>query len=490
MKKKAVVIGSGFGGLSVSALLAKQGYQVTVLEKHDQVGGRARLLKSGDFSFDMGPSWYLMPDIFEQYFSHFDKKPEEYYGLTRLDPSYRVVYKDGDTTDVPAELEKVYELFDSIEEGGAEKLKEYLKVSKYQYDVSVEEFLYKRYKSIFDFFNARLVFEGMKLKVFKSVDAFVSKYFKSNEARNLLQYNMVFLGADPRTAPAIYALMTYVDLVLGVWYPDGGLNGVARGMQKLAEEQGVRFIFNSDVSKIEVENGNARSVRVGEKVYEADLIVSNADYHHTETKLLEREWQTYPQKYWEKRTMAPSGFIMYLGVSKKLKKLEHHTLVLHKDMNSHFDDVFKDKKWPDDPSYYICMPSKYDSSVAPEGMENIFILVPVASELEDGDAFREKYADQIIADLERVAGESIADHLEVKKIYSQRDFATDYHALKGSALGLSHTLMQTAFFRPDIQSKKVSNLYYTGQYTHPGIGVPMTIIASEIVAAEIKKEHA
>jgi phytoene desaturase len=490
MKKKVVIIGSGFGGLSAAALLAKEGYDVTVLEKHDQVGGRARIFKAGGFSFDMGPSWYLMPDIFETFFAHFNKKPEDYYGLTRLDPSYKVIYKDGAEMNVPADLEEVYALFESLEEGGAEKIKEYLKISEYQYAVSVNEFLYKRYKSIFDFFNARLVLEGTKLKVFQSVDAFVSRFFKSPEAKNLLQYNMVFLGADPRRAPAIYALMTYVDLVLGVWYPEGGLNGVARGMEQLAREHGVSFEFNADVEAIEVENGVATGVRVGDTLHKADIVISNADYHHTETQLLDDQFQTYPEKYWKKRVLAPSGFILYLGLDKKLPHLEHHTLILHKDMNPHFDAVFKEKKWPEDPSYYICMPSKHDSSVAPEGKENLFILVPVASELQDDEVFREKYATEIIKDLEKITGEEIEKHLEVRRIYSQKDFASDYYALKGTALGLSHTLFQTALFRPDIQSKKVSNLYYTGQYTHPGIGVPMTVIASEILVKEIQKNNA
>lgn len=490
MKKKVVIIGSGFGGLSAAALLAKDGFEVTVLEKHDQVGGKARLFEVGGFSFDMGPSWYLMPEIFEGFFERFNKKPTDYYDLKRLDPGYRMHYKDGTIVDIPADVEKVHELFGELEEGGKEQLREYLKVTKYQYDVAVEEFLYKRYTSIFDFFNGKMVFEGAKLKVFQNVQKFISSYFKEDVAQNILKYNMVFIGADPRKAPAIYALMSYVDLVLGVWYPQGGLNGVARGMQRLAEEQGVRFIFNADVEKIITKDGVAIGVEANGKKYEADVVVSNADYHHTETKLLDRKDQSYPEEYWDKKVMAPTGFILYLGVGKKIKNLEHHTVVLHKDMNQSFDEVFVDPKWPDDPSYYVCAPSKNDPAAAPEGKENLFVLVPVATDLEDPDDFREAFADKVIADIEKITGESFAEDIEVRKIYSRKDFAKDYYALKGSALGLSHTLFQTALFRPDMQSRKIPNLYYTGQFTHPGIGVPMVIISSEIIAEEIKNTHA
>lgn len=488
-KKKIVIIGAGFGGLSVAALLAKEGFDVHVFEKNEQAGGRASTYQEKGFTFDMGPSWYLMPDVFERFFKQFNKTPSDFYSLKRLDPAYRIFYGPNDYIDTSKDLAKNIELFERLEKGAGEKLKEYLKQAEYQYRVSIQDFLYRDYTSIRDFFNWRMMIEGRKLHVFEKLDRFTKRFFKNEKVRKILQYNMVFLGGSPKNTPAIYSLMAHVDFNLGVWYPDGGIASVVKGLVRLAENEGVQFHYTSPVEQIVVKNGKAEGVKIGTDLIEADIVIANADYHFVETKLLKPEYQTYTEAYWAKRTIAPSGFVLYLGVNKKIKGLTHHNLMFDHDWVRHFDDIFENPAWPENPSYYVCCPSKTDASVAPAGKENVFVLVPVASALADPDTLREAYAHKIITHLETVLGETIGDSLEVKTIFSHRDFSSRYHAYKGTALGLSHTLLQTALFRPKHRSKKVSNLFYTGQYTHPGIGMPMCLISSQLVADYISKEY-
>jgi phytoene desaturase len=489
MNKKVVVIGSGFGGLSVAAFLARDGYEVKVVEKNEQSGGRASVYKENGFIFDMGPSWYLMPDVFENFFEQFGKRSEDYYNLKRLDPAYRIFYERNDFVDLSADLEKNKQNFEKLEAGAGEKLTKYLAQSEYQYNVSMRDFLYRDYDSVWQFFNRRMLVEGSKLHVFESLDKYTKRYFKSEKLRKILEYSMVFLGGAPKNTPAIYSLMSHIDFNLGVWYPDGGIGKVVEAMENLCKALGVEFVFNSPVTKIITEKGEAVGVEVkGEKI-NADLVVANADYHFVETELLKAEDQTYKESYWQKRTIAPSAYVLFLGVNKKLSGLTHHNLFFDNDWMRHFDAIFEKPEWPEFPSYYVSCPSKTDSSVAPENCENLFVLVPVASGLEDTEEVRKDYAQKIITDLEEKFGESITQNLTVKKIFSQRDFASRYNAYKGTALGLSHTLRQTAIFRPRHQSKKVANLFYTGQYTHPGIGMPMCLISSQIVASDIKKKY-
>jgi phytoene desaturase len=488
-KKKVIIIGAGFGGLSAAALLAKKGFQVQVYEKNEQAGGRASVFQDKGFVFDMGPSWYLMPDVFEHFFKLFDKQSRDFYSLTRLDPAYRIFYGANDYIDTYKDLEKNIALFESLEQGAGKKLIAYLQQAQYQYDVSIKDFLYRDYHSIIDFFNWRMMMEGRKLHVFEKLDQFTKRFFKQEKVRKILEYSMVFLGGAPKNTPAIYSLMAHVDFNLGVWYPDGGFGKVVEGLVRLAEDQGVQFHYNSAVEEIVVHNGVAVGVKISGEFIEADIVLANADYHFVETQLLKPEYQTYKAPYWAKRTIAPSGFILYLGVNKKIKGLTHHNLIFDHDWVRHFDNIFEQPAWPEHPSYYVCCPSKTDSTVAPVGKENLFILVPVAAGLNDSDVLRESYTHKIIEHLESMVGETIADSLEVKKVFSQRDFISRYHAYKGTALGMSHTMRQTALFRPKHQSKKVSNLFYTGQYTHPGIGVPMCLISSEIVAEQISNMY-
>lgn len=487
---EVVIVGSGFSGLATAALLAKDDFQVTVLEKNEQPGGRASVWKEGGFIFDMGPSWYLMPDVFDRFFAEFDKKPEDLMELVRLDPSYRVFYGPGDSLDISADLDKNLALFNKMEDDGAEKMNKYLESAKHQYDVAMNEFIYKDYKHLTDFFNRKLVMEGAKLHVFDKLDHYAQRFFGNPRIRKILEYNIVFLGGTPYNTPALYALMSHVDFNLGVWYPQGGMGKLVGAIHKLGEEHGVNFVFNEEVQNIEVDGKSAKKVNTESNSYEADVFIVNADYAYAETQLLDKKHQTYPEKYWKGKSIAPSALLFFLGVDKKINNLCHHNLYFHPKWEDHFETIFKTYVWPNEPSYYVCSPSKTDPSVAPEGSENIFILVPVAPGLEDNQEIREKFYNQILTHLEGLVGENIRDSVVVKRTFAHNDFSERYNAHRGTALGFAHTLRQTAIFRPRHKSKKVKNLYYTGQYTHPGIGVPMVIISSQILSKEIGVNHA
>jgi len=485
--KKIIIVGSGFGGLSAAALLAKDGNDVTLFEKNDHPGGRASVWKKDGFTFDMGPSWYLMPDVFEKFFADFGKKPEDYMELVRLDPSYRVFFDKDDYVDISADLEKNLDLFEKLEPGAKEKMKEYLEVSKYEYDVAMRDFIYKDYKHLTDFFKLKIIIEGIKLHMFEKLDSFAHRYFKSEKIRKILEYTIVFLGGSPYDSPALYSLMSHVDFNMGVYFPKGGMAKLADSMYKLAKEQGVKFKFNEPVEKINVENDVAKSVKTNKKTYNADLVVVNADYPWAEKNLLDKKYRSYSDKYWYKRKIAPSAYLLFLGLDKQIKKFEHHNLYFHPNWVEHFDDIFKDPKWPENFSYYVSCISKTDPKAAPKGSENVFVLIPVAPGLKDDEKTREKYYNLTIEHMEKLAGENLRDHVVVKRIFAHSDFSDRYNAFKGTALGLAHTLRQTAIFRAKQKSKKVGNLYYTGHYNHPGIGVPMVIICSQILRDTLKE---
>jgi 1-hydroxy-2-isopentenylcarotenoid 3,4-desaturase len=489
MGKKALIIGAGFGGLSAAALLSKDGYDVSVIDRIEQPGGRASILNSEGFSFDMGPSWYLMPDVFERFFSEFQKKPGDYLELRRLDPSYRIYFGKEDCVDISSDMDKNAKLFGELEEDGEKKFRKYLERSEYQYNVAMKDFVYKRYTRITDFMDRRMMSEGIKLNVFSSYDRHVSRYFKNDRAKKILEYNIVFLGGTPYNTPALYSIMSHVDFNLGVWYPVGGMNAVARAMEKVAREQGAKFQYNNAAKEIIIENGNAKGAMTDNGLIESDIVLVNADMAHAEMDLVDDRHRTYSKKYWESRVMAPSALIIYLGVRRKVKGLLHHNLFLDNDWMKHFDSIFKNPGWPKDPSYYVCVPSKSDEQVAPKGMENIFILVPVAAGIEDSEQIREEYSKRIIRHLCDITGDDFENDIVYKKTFAHNDFKERYNSYKGSALGLAHTLRQSAVFRPDCKSKRAGSLYYTGQYVHPGIGVPMTLIASEIVRKVIRNEH-
>ncbi len=484
MNKKVVVIGGGIGGLGTAGLFAKKGYAVTLLEKNATLGGRANIFEANGFKFDMGPSWYLAPDLFEHFFKLMGERVSDHLELVRLEPSYRIFFhNDPEPLDIKSNIVLDAATFDAIEPGSGEKLRAYLKQSEYQYDVATQHFMYKNYDTIFDFFNRRVMTEGQKLSVFSKMHSFVSRFFKSRKLQQVMEYTMVFLGTSPYEAPALYNLMSHMDFNQGVFYPQGGFYELIKALACVAEKNGAILRTDSPVSQIVVENGVVKGVRlVGGELVEADIVISNADMQHTETRLLDEKWRNYPQRYWDKRVMAPSAFIIYLGLREKLPSLTHHNLLFSEDWRKNFDDIYKDPCLPNEPSLYVCAPSVTDPSVAPAGKENLFILVPIASGLELTDQEKWIYRDKVLALIEREMGLSgLREKIEFSRIYTVENFADDYNAFKGSALGLAHTLWQTAIFRPSNCSKKVKGLFYVGAGVNPGIGTQICLISAELV---------
>jgi len=490
MKSHALIIGAGYAGLSSALLLLQQGWQVTLLEKNEAPGGRARLWKDRGYSFDMGPSWYLMPEVFERFFASIGSSVAENYRLTKLETHYQVYFEGQKPVTITEDLEKTKALFESFEVGGGARLQKYMDEAQYKYDTAVGEFLYREYRTAFDFLNKKILTKGLSLGIFQNLDKFVRRFFTDTRARQILEYAMVFLGTSPNEAPALYSIMSHVDLKLGVFFPEGGMNGVAQAMARLVAQRGGRILCDHEVQGLEVAGGRVTQVRTNRGAFTADLVLNSADYAWSETTLLEPRWQTYRRPYWEKRTFAPSMFLVFLGVNRPLPGLEHHNLYFSADWDRHFDTIFKAPAWPENPCFYLSAITKTDPAMAPEGSENLFLLVPVAPGLEDTDEVRQRYLNLVLDHVQKVTGENLREGVETLRVFGPRDFTADYHAWGGTALGLAHTLFQTAVFRPGHRSKKVSNLWYTGQYTHPGVGVPMTLIASDVVVREILKDAA
>ena len=488
MATTAIVIGSGFSGLSVSASLAQKGFQVTVLEKHATPGGRARQMHESGYTFDMGPSWYWMPDVFEKYFESFGKKVSDFYHLHKLDPSYFVYWGKDDYTAIPSGEKAVIELFERMDPGSGVRLKQFLKEAKYKYEVGINKLVYKPGRSLSEFADLELLAGVLKLDVFKSISKHVRKVTQNKRLIQLMEFPVLFLGALPGNTPALYSLMNYADMSLGTWFPQGGMFEIVKAMYAVAEEQGVKFIFNADVQEFLFEKNVVKSVRVGEKIYTADVIVSSADYHFTETKLLPEKFQTYSAKYWDSRVMAPSSLIYYVGLNKELDNLAHHNLFFDESLDFHAEEIYTNPKWPTAPLFYVSLTTKTDKSGAPKGHENMFILIPVAAGLVDSDEIRKKYFDMVIDRMEQLTGQTIKSNIEFYKSFAYKDFVGEYNSFKGNAYGLANTLMQTAILKPSCKSKKVSNLYYTGQLTVPGPGVPPALISGKVVAKEIAND--
>ncbi|TRX57551.1 phytoene desaturase [Fulvivirga sp. M361] len=488
MTKKIAVIGSGFAGLAAACCLADAGCDVELFEKNSTPGGRARQFSSKGFTFDMGPSWYWMPDVFERFFNKFSKSTADFYQLERLDPSYKIFFSDDLPVDIPASVEKLGEWFDSLEPGSSRQLKAFLDEAAYKYEVGINELVYKPGQSLIEFADLKLIKGVFKLHIFQSMSKYIRKYFKHPKLIQLLEFPVLFLGAMPSKTPALYSLMNYADISLGTWYPMGGMHEIVKAMHQLAISLGVTFHFDTPVEEIHMNAVKAKGLKVKGEIKTFDFIVGGADYHHIEQHLLPEKFRTYDDKYWDTRAMAPSSLIFYLGIDKKLENLSHHNLYFDESFEVHAKEIYEDPKWPSKPLFYVCCTSKTDPTAAPEGMENVFILIPTAPDLSDDESTREKYFEMVMDRMERLTHQKIKDHIIFKKSYAHNDFISDYNAFKGNAYGLANTLKQTALLKPSMKSKKVKNLYYTGQLTVPGPGVPPSLISGQVVAEEILKQ--
>lgn len=482
--KKIAIIGSGFSGLSSACYLAKQGFDVTVYEKHKVVGGRSRSYESDGFVFDMGPSWYWMPDVFEAFFADFGKKVADYYDLVRLSPGYRVFFSD-DHFDIPANLEELYNLFERYETGSSKNLEKFLKEAEYKYDVGIHDLVHKPGINISELIDMRLIKGVFKLDVFKSMSSHIRKLFKNEKLIQLLEFPVLFLGALPQNTPALYSLMNYADLVLGTWYPMGGMQKIAEGMFTLAKELGVKFETGVDIQKINVENSLAKTLTATHNYNSFEALISSADYNFTEQKLLDKPYRRYTESYWEKRKMAPSCLIYYIGVKGKINNLLHHNLFFDEDFAKHSNEIYTNPAWPQKPLFYVCCPSKTDPTVAPKNHENLFILIPVAPGLIDNEEIRQRYFKIVNERIKIKTGFDVSENSVHFKSYAPSNFISDYNAFKGNAYGLANTLLQTAHLKPGIRSKKVKNLFYTGQLTVPGPGVPPALISGKLAAEQV-----
>ena len=482
--KKALVIGSGFSGLSSAAFLSKNGFEVTLVEKNKTVGGRARIFHEKGYSFDMGPSWYWMPEIFENFFNEFNLKIEDLYDLKQLDPGFKMVFKDKEIN-LPSSWNEICHLFDKYEENGADKLNKFMDDAQQKYSIGLD-FLYNSPGvSIRELFNPQILKNINKLQLLTSYRNHIKKYFSNEYLINILEFPVLFLGTSAKHTPALYSLMAYSGIKQGTFYPIGGFNAVIKSMEKLCIDLGVNIVTGSEVKKINIKNKKVVSVSTENEEIETDYLIASADYAHVENQLLEKKYRNYSTEYWNKKNFSPSSLLFYLGVSKKLNKLDHHTLFFDEDIEQHSNDIYEKPIWPKKPLFYACCPAKTDPKVAPKDKENLFILVPIAAGLNDTEEIREEYFKIVMKRLEKYCGEKITEHIEYKKSYCVNDFITDYNAFKGNAYGLANTLMQTANLKPKIINKQLENMYYTGQLTVPGPGVPPSIISGQLVAEQI-----
>ncbi|NTU73512.1 phytoene desaturase [Candidatus Roizmanbacteria bacterium] len=484
--KSVLIIGAGIGSLSAACYLAKAGCKVTILEKNSWPGGRIQTLKKDGFTFDMGPSWYWMPDVFEQFFATFGHTPHDYYTLTRLDPSYRIFFTD-EYIDLPPGQEAMCVLFEKYEQGAGQKLKNLLQKTEKVYQIAQKQFIH-RSSAPLEMVSGKTLINGVELLAqyngFQSVHQFLTRFFRNEKLIKMLEFPIFFLGGSAHDIPAVYSIMNHVDIDQGTWYPHGGFGAVARGFERLACELGVDIHYGEEVDHIEADDKNITSVHSQNRRYHPSVVLSGADYPFTES-LLPPSSRSYSPHYWDTRKLAPSALMIFLGISHSIPGLLHHSLFFHNDWVGHHQSLFKHPVWPTHPLYYVSTPTKTDKTLAPSGQEAITILIPLASGLPDSLQSREDLAQWVLHDLEKKINQPIQPHIITRTLYSLNDFATDYHAFKGNAYGLAQTLDQTAIFRPNNRSKKLNNLFYTGQFTVPGIGVPMVVISGEIAARDI-----
>jgi len=487
MKKKIVIIGSGFSSLSAASYLAKKGFDVHVFEKNDTLGGRARQLKKDGFTFDMGPSWYWMPDVFESFYNDFGKSTKDFYTLNRLDPGYQVVFGENEIIPIGDSLEKIYAIFEKEEAGSSQKLKKFIASAKDNYEIAIKDLVYRPGLSPLELITPTTI---KKVNYFLSnIKRDVYKDFKSPKLRQILQFPVLFLGAKPSNTPSFYNFMNFADFGLGTWHPENGMYSIVEAMVALAESLGVTFHTNSAIDKINVDNtGTATGIQVNGKQVQADVVLSGADYHHSET-LLEPKHRAYSEAYWDKKVFAPSSLLFYIGLDKKVKNLAHHTLFFDVDFDEHARVIYDQPEWPENPLFYANFPSVSDPKMAPEGKEACFLLIPIAPGIEDTPEIREKYLNIVMDRLEKLTQQSLKKEMLFCESFCVSDFIEEYNSYKGNAYGLANTLLQTAFLRPKLKSKKVKNFYFTGQLTVPGPGVPPALISGKLVSELISEAN-
>ena len=473
MKKHISIIGSGFSSLSAACYLAQSGHRVQVYEKNTSPGGRARQLKKDGFVFDIGPSWYWMPDVFEKFFGDFGKKVSDYYTLERLDPGYQVYFGRKDSILIGDSLEKIYSAFEAEEKGGADKLKKFIGKAADNYKIAIDELVYRPGISPLE-----LVTPDTLKKLgyfFSNVKSEVTREFKNPKLAQILQFPVLFLGAKPADTPAFYNFMNFADFGLGTWHPKDGMYSIVKGMVKLAESFGVKIHLDSPVEEILLENKKAVGVKINGQNILSDIVLSGADYHHTET-LLPKDLRAYSEAYWNKKTFAPSSLLFYVGLNKKVKNVSHHTLFFDVDFDTHAKTIYDTTQWPEEPLFYANFPSISDPNMAPKGKEACFILIPIAPGLEDTEELRNRYFEIVIDRLETLTEQGLKEDILFMESFCVNDFISVYNSYKGNAYGMANTLLQTAFLRPKLKSKKVKNLFFTGQLTVPGPGVPPALI--------------
>ncbi|MDY8137745.1 phytoene desaturase family protein [Aquimarina sp. 2201CG5-10] len=486
MSKKVIIIGSGFSSLSASCYLAEMGYDVTIYEKNNTVGGRASQLKKEGFTFDMGPSWYWMPDVFEKFFNDFNSSASDFYTLEKLNPAYKVFFKDGKNISIADSLEKIYATFEEEEKGSSEKLKKFINTARDNYEVAINNLVYRPGVSPAELMTKDTI---RRLgRFFSTISKDVRRDFKNEKLIKILEFPVLFLGAKPSNTPSFYSFMNYADFGLGTWHPKGGMYQVILGIEKLARSLGVTIYTDTTVEKIRVENGVTQGILVNNNKIDADIVVSGADYHHTET-LLDLKYRQYSEKYWNTKTFAPSSLLFYVGFDKKLKNVNHHNLFFDTDFDEHAREIYDTPKWPKEPLFYANFTSLTDSDTAPKGCENGFFLIPLAPGLEDTEELRATYFDKILTRFEKITNQNVKNSIIFKKSFCVNDFIEVYNSYKGNAYGMANTLLQTAFLRPKLKSKKVDNLFFTGQLTVPGPGVPPSLISGKLVAGLIEAHH-
>ncbi|MFD2890984.1 phytoene desaturase family protein [Flavobacterium chuncheonense] len=484
MKKKIAIIGSGFAALAAASYLAQAGHAVSIYEKNATLGGRARRLSKDGFHFDMGPTWYWMPDVFEKFFGDFGKTTSDFYKLHKLSPAYRVYFSKDDSVTISDNLSAIISTFESIEKGSGKKLEKFIKTAQMNYNIAVGEMVYKPGDSVLELVSLETILRVNQF--FSTISTDVRKQFKDERLRQILEFPVLFLGAKPSDTPSFYNFMNFADFGLGTWHPEKGMYAVVEAMVGLAKGLGVAFKTNAAVSEIIVENNAAKGIVVNGERITADIVLSGADYHHTET-LLQPKYRMYSEAYWNKKVFAPSSLLFYVGFDKEVDNVVHHSLFFDTPFAPHAAEIYDSKVWPQKPLFYASFPSKTDSFFAPEGKEAAIFLIPIAPGLEDTPEIREKYFDIIMERLEEITNQELKNYVILKESFCVNDFVNDYNSYKGNAYGLANILTQTAFLRPKIKSKKVANLFFTGQLTVPGPGVPPSLISGKIVSDKILK---